>query len=205
VIGERWTLVIVQELMKRPSRYGELLERLPGISTSVLADRLRRLETAGVLERRPAPVGEGNLYELTARGRELETPLQALREWGVSFLVDPSADGHREHRFNMSYVKGIDTLPDATFELRVDGHPTTLTFSAGALHQRAGAPTTPQLAVHTSSTFMSRWAAGDVDWDDGRATGEVAVEGSRESWPNWLAATGYLLAYPPETSNDRPR
>ena len=49
VIGERWTLLIVQELLKEPRRYGALLDRLPGISTSVLADRLRRLERAGVV------------------------------------------------------------------------------------------------------------------------------------------------------------
>jgi DNA-binding HxlR family transcriptional regulator len=53
VIGERWTLVIVQELMKRPSRYGELNRRLPGIGTTVLAERLRKLETSGLVERQP--------------------------------------------------------------------------------------------------------------------------------------------------------
>jgi len=53
VVGDRWTLVIVQELMKRPSRYGELARRLPGISTTVLAERLRKLEAAGVVVRVP--------------------------------------------------------------------------------------------------------------------------------------------------------
>jgi len=57
VIGERWTLVIVQELLKQPRRYGALLDRLPGISTSVLADRLRRLERAGVVAREPGAPG----------------------------------------------------------------------------------------------------------------------------------------------------
>ncbi|HEY1451578.1 MAG TPA: helix-turn-helix domain-containing protein, partial [Solirubrobacteraceae bacterium] len=52
LIGDRWTLVIVQELLKRPSRYGALLDRLPGIGTSLLSDRLRRLEAAGIVVRK---------------------------------------------------------------------------------------------------------------------------------------------------------
>jgi len=69
VVGERWTLVIVQELQKRSMRYGELRRRLPGIGRSVLADRLRKLKTAGVLARRAGAVGESTQYELTDRGR----------------------------------------------------------------------------------------------------------------------------------------
>ena len=90
VVGERWTLVIVQELLKRPSRYSELARRLPGIGTNVLADRLRKLETAGVAERIPGPVGEGVTYALTDRGRGLSDALEALRRWGVSYLTDPN-------------------------------------------------------------------------------------------------------------------
>ena len=67
VVGERWSLVIIQELLKRPSRYGELQARLPGIGSSVLADRLRRLEQAGVVARQPGAVGAGVLYALTDR------------------------------------------------------------------------------------------------------------------------------------------
>src|SRR6266699_1674331 len=83
VIGDRWTLVIVQELMKRRGRYSDLARRLPGISTTVLAQRLRKLEAAGVVERRPAGVGEGVVYALTARGLALDDALAALRRWGV--------------------------------------------------------------------------------------------------------------------------
>ena len=93
VVGERWTLVIVQELLKRSSRYSELARRLPGIGTNVLADRLRKLEAAGVVERIPGPVGEGVTYALTDRGTGLSDALEALRRWGVSYLTDPAADG----------------------------------------------------------------------------------------------------------------
>src|ERR1700733_15558949 len=89
VVAERWPLVIVQELLKQPRRYGTLLDRLPGISTSVLADRLRRLERAGVVAREPGAGGAGVVYALTARGQDLEEALRALRRWGGGFLAGP--------------------------------------------------------------------------------------------------------------------
>src|SRR5260370_644115 len=97
VIGERWTLVIVQELLKQPRRYGALLDRLPGISTSVLADRLRRLERAGVVAREPGAVGAGVVYTLTARGQELEAALRALRRWGAGLPADPTPHRSAQH------------------------------------------------------------------------------------------------------------
>jgi DNA-binding HxlR family transcriptional regulator len=195
VVGERWTLVIVQELLKRGSRYTDLARRLPGMSTTVLAERLRKLEAAGVVERRPGAVGEGVVYRLTDRGLALEDALEALRRWGVTFLADPTADGGAFQAFDMHYVAGIDALEDAEFGLVVDGKPTTLRFAAGRLQHIPGAPQQPELVVHTSSSFMERWAMGAADWDDGIADGHVTLAGSTDAWPRWLAATGYLLAY----------
>jgi DNA-binding HxlR family transcriptional regulator len=203
VLGDRWTLVIIQELLKRPSRYGALVERLPGIGTSLLADRLRRLEAAGVLVRRPGAVGEGVLYELTERGRAIEEPLRALRKWGAQFLFDPTADGRPDQCFDMAYVEGIHALADGEFELVVDDRPTTFTFSNGQLHQEARAAAAAELVVRTTSGFLDRWAAGDVDWDGGVVEGEVTLDGSPEAWRRWLAATGYQLRYEPETANAR--
>jgi DNA-binding HxlR family transcriptional regulator len=198
VVGERWTLVIVQELLKRPSRYSDLAGRLPGIGSSVLAERLRKLEAARVVERVPGSVGEGVMYALTDRGKGLSDALEALRRWGVSYLTDPTADGAAHHEFDLHYVEGIDALHDAEFGLVVDGKPTTLRFSRGYLDQAAGAPAGPILTVHTSSAFMDRWAVGTASWDDGRTTGEVTLEGPDCNWDIWQAATGYLLSYDPE-------
>src|SRR6266545_2922990 len=121
VVGERWTLVIVQELMKRPSRYSDLLRRLPGISTTVLAERLRKLETAGVVERRPGSVGDGIAYAVTDRGLALGDAMEALRRWGVEYLTDPIADGRAGQTFDVHYVEGIDDLDNGEFGLIVDG------------------------------------------------------------------------------------
>ncbi|MEO3759261.1 helix-turn-helix domain-containing protein [Mycobacterium sp. B14F4] len=200
VVGERWTLVIVQELLKRPGRYGELQSRLPGIGTSVLADRLRRLERAGLVVREPGPVGAGVVYALTERGRALDEALCALRRWGVGYLADPTADGSGEQCFDVTYVGGIETVADGKFQLVVDDRPTTLRFAAGRLRQQPGAAPGAELIVRTTSDFLDRWAAGEVSWDDGRANGEVHVEGPAAAWPRWLAATGYLLHVEPDAA-----
>jgi DNA-binding HxlR family transcriptional regulator len=190
VIGERWTLVIIQELLKQPRRYGTLLDRLPGISTSVLADRLRRLErAAGVVTRQTGAVGAGVMYALSARGQELEPALRALRRWGAGFLADPTADGSAQQSFDVSYVAGIRALADGQFQLVVDDRPATLHFTAGRLRQEPGAAPGAELIVRTSSEFLDRWAAGEAGW----------VEGPDAAWPRWLAATGYLLQVEPDT------
>jgi DNA-binding HxlR family transcriptional regulator len=198
VVGDRWTLVIVQELMKRSSRYSELARRLPGVGTTVLADRLRKLEGVGVVERQLGPVGTGVAYCLTERGLGLDEALEALRRWGVNYLTDPSADGAEFHAYDVHYVKGIDALDNIEFGLVVDDRSTTLRFSGGHLEHRAGEPANPLLVVRTSSEFMDRWATGSSTWDDGLEAGEVEVIGPRARWSHWLAATGYLLEFRPE-------
>jgi DNA-binding HxlR family transcriptional regulator len=203
IIGDRWTLVIVQELMKRTSRYGELVRRLPGISTTVLADRLRKLESAGLVERQVGAVGSGVAYAVTEKGRGLADSLEALRRWGVNYLADPSADGAACHTYDVHYVEGIDALDDREFGLVVDGRSSTLRFAGGHLDHLPGQPADPVLVVSTSSAFMERWAAGRSSWDDGLESGEVALAGHRERWSDWLAATGYLLAYSAEAGRSR--
>ena len=83
VLGERWTLLLVRELLRAPLRYGELLEALPGIGTNLLVNRLRDLEAAGVLRRVLAPSPQSAVvYELTERGHALRPAVDALEAWG---------------------------------------------------------------------------------------------------------------------------
>src|SRR5829696_1706317 len=83
VVGERWALLVVRELLLGPKRYSDLARGLPASSPTVLSQRLRDLEAAGILARSVAgpPVG-GRVYGLTPRGRELEEVLLALGRWG---------------------------------------------------------------------------------------------------------------------------
>jgi DNA-binding HxlR family transcriptional regulator len=204
VVGDRWTLVIVQELLKRSRRYSDLVRRLPGIGTTVLADRLRKLEAAGVVERQPRGVGEGVEYALTERGLALDRALDALRRWGVVYLTDPAADGADCHAFDVHYVDGIDALDDCEFALIIDGNPTTLRFETGHLLHVPGAAEHPELTVQTDSAFMERWAAGTASWDDGLRDGDVTITGAATAWSRWLAATGYLFAFEPPSDESFP-
>jgi DNA-binding HxlR family transcriptional regulator len=90
VLGDRWTLLIVRELLGGASGFNELQRGLPGISRSVLTDRLRSLERADIIERRTGPKGRTLDYRLTLAGRDLEAVVQAIGEWGATWsLTDP--------------------------------------------------------------------------------------------------------------------
>src|SRR5690242_2279559 len=94
VIGDRWTLLIVRELLIRgPSRYTDLRSGLPGIPTNLLADRLRELEEADLL-RCELSVGPGSIpvYALTPRGEALEAVIAALGRWAAPLLQSPAKD-----------------------------------------------------------------------------------------------------------------
>jgi DNA-binding HxlR family transcriptional regulator len=96
VVGERWTLLIVRELLRAPRRYGQLLEALPGIGTNLLVNRLRDLEAAGVVGRVLAPSPQSAVvYELTDRGRALQPTVDTLQAWGEanSGLLDHRMSG----------------------------------------------------------------------------------------------------------------
>jgi DNA-binding HxlR family transcriptional regulator len=93
VVGERWTLLIVRDLLLGPRRYGELLERLPGITTNLLAKRLRELVEAGLLEKVTLPPpASTEAYALTQAGAALEPAVMALAGWGGRYMDKPRRD-----------------------------------------------------------------------------------------------------------------
>jgi DNA-binding HxlR family transcriptional regulator len=83
LIGERWSLLIVRDLLLGPKRFSDLREGLPGIGTNILTDRLKHLEQGGLIARRvlPPPAASA-VYELTPYGQGLDGPIQALAQWG---------------------------------------------------------------------------------------------------------------------------
>jgi DNA-binding HxlR family transcriptional regulator len=86
-LGDRWTLLIVREMLGGASGFNELQRGLPGISRSVLTDRMRALERAEVIERRTGPKGRTLEYRLTAAGRDLQPVVQAIGEWGATWSI----------------------------------------------------------------------------------------------------------------------
>ena len=96
LLGERWTLLVMREILfgeprGEPKRFGELLERLPGISRNLLTSRLKRLQAAGVVRRVGAAVGERGIgWEATESGKELVPVLRAIGYWGLRHTNDPT-------------------------------------------------------------------------------------------------------------------
>jgi DNA-binding HxlR family transcriptional regulator len=87
VVGDRWNLLIVRQLLMAPARFRELLDGLPGVATNLLAERLRDLETAGVIERRLAEEGNAIVYALTPWGAELREPIESLIRWSAPLMM----------------------------------------------------------------------------------------------------------------------
>jgi DNA-binding HxlR family transcriptional regulator len=93
LVGERWSLLIVRDLLKGPKRYSDLIAGLPGLGTNILAARLKELEEGEVIRKRKLPPPANcNVYELTEYGAELEEVIQALGRWGFRSLGPPPAD-----------------------------------------------------------------------------------------------------------------
>jgi DNA-binding HxlR family transcriptional regulator len=93
LVGDRWALLVARELMHGPKRYTDLVERLPGIGTNILASRLRELEECGVVQRRTLPPpAASRVYELTDYGRELRPAMRELAIWGARSLGPPTPE-----------------------------------------------------------------------------------------------------------------
>ncbi|MHA5054333.1 winged helix-turn-helix transcriptional regulator [Streptomyces sp. SD15] len=122
VVGDRWTLLIVRELLGGPRRYTDLHADLPGVSTDVLASRLKDMERDGLTTRRRLPPpGAVYVYELTRRGRELLPVLQALGEWGAPALGEPRVtDAVRAHWFALPLLRGLAGETEGLIEVRLD-------------------------------------------------------------------------------------
>jgi DNA-binding HxlR family transcriptional regulator len=122
LVGERWSLLVIHELMRGPKRYTDLVERLPGIGTNILAARLRDLEAHGVVTRRKLPPpAASRVYELTEYGRALRPAIRELALWGARSLGPPSA---WDELFPGWLVNALDTVlaplaPPGRFEFRV--------------------------------------------------------------------------------------
>lgn len=197
LVGERWTMPIVQELLFRPHRYTELVHRLPGVSPNVVADRLKKLEVSGLVERVAPGVGSPVVYRLTDAGRSLEPVFASFRRWGVQYLLADEGPGAAERSFDVSFVDNVAAIPREQYEWRIGDRVLHLEIAGGTLHRRPGHAARPAVVVTTTEAFMRRWAAGETGWDAGRAEGEVQVQGPEDAWQRMLAATGYRRAYEP--------
>ena len=100
LVGERWTLLIVRELLSGPRRYQELLDNLPGIGTNLLAARLRELGDVSIVRKVLLSAPRVRAYELTEMGRALEPAVVELARWGVIVLGHPRPNDHWSAQWN---------------------------------------------------------------------------------------------------------
>jgi DNA-binding HxlR family transcriptional regulator len=122
LVGDRWALLVVRELIHGPKRYSDLGEHLAGIGTNILAARLRELEAAGIIRKRTlAPPAASRVYELTDYGRELRGVIRELALWGARSLGPPAEE---EQLFPGWLYNAMDVIlapsaPSGRFEFRV--------------------------------------------------------------------------------------
>jgi DNA-binding HxlR family transcriptional regulator len=122
LVGERWALLVVRELMRGPKRYTDLAEHLPGIGTNILASRLRDLEACGLVTKRTLPPpAASRVYELTDYGRSLRPVVRELALWGARSLGPPTAE---DELFSGWLENALDTVlapiaPPGRFEFRI--------------------------------------------------------------------------------------
>jgi DNA-binding HxlR family transcriptional regulator len=187
LVGERWALLIVRELLHGPKRYTDLAEGLPGIGTNILADRLRDLEQAGVVQRRKLPPpAPATVYELTAYGLELEEVMHALARWGARSLGPPGPDDELYPEwgvnalaalFNPEHARGLTE----TYVLRVGEDAFTARIEDGHLRSEVGAAEDADLDVGMDMTTFFGLASGELAPRDALAQGRLRLEGEPET------------------------
>jgi DNA-binding HxlR family transcriptional regulator len=195
VIGERWALLLVRELLLGPKRFTDLRAGLPGASPNVLSQRLRDLEEAGVIERRrldpPAAIW---VYALTARGEELEELVLALSRWGTRTAV-PSSAGRLgvdammialRTTFDPAATEGLG----ATFGLRIDDERFRARVEGGRLTLERGRAPDADATLACDTEALHRLVFAGRRMRDAEEAGELRITGDRR------AAARFLKLFP---------
>jgi DNA-binding HxlR family transcriptional regulator len=178
VVGERWSLLVVRELLLGPRRYTDLLAGLPGVPTNLLANRLKDLQAAGVVTQRVLPPpSAATVYELTEAGRALRGALGELRAWGQRYGPAPQAEDAVRPAWVLLNASGRPVaLPaDRTIELRVGQDSFDLGGDGGRLTIRNGPAHRPAATVTMPPDILYRLLAGRLTVS--RAARQATVDG----------------------------
>ena len=179
VVGDRWVLLIVRELLALgPSRYSDLKRGLPGIATNLLADRLRSMEAEGLIERYDAPPPVGTtLFRLTDRGRQLQDVLTALAAWGLETMApgpDPD-DAVQPHWPALAGALLLPELPTSGTEIVLgiesDGETLRIVLREDTFEIRRGSAPAPDLTLTGTSTLVGAVLSGALTPGEATAAG----------------------------------
>jgi DNA-binding HxlR family transcriptional regulator/putative sterol carrier protein len=184
VVGERWALLVVRELLLGPKRYTDLQRGLPNASPNVLSERLRELERAGVVRRRKLPPPAGSrIYELTDWGRELEETLLSLGRWAARSPSPPSdapigADSlilALRERFDAGAADGLR----AGYELRLGEDRFVVEVADDAIEGARGGADRPDATVDTDPDTLAAVLWQGRKLADARRSGKLTIEGDK--------------------------
>ncbi|MEU2072797.1 winged helix-turn-helix transcriptional regulator [Streptomyces sp. NPDC056202] len=184
LVGDRWTLLVVRELLAGPRRYTDLHADLPGVSTDMLAGRLKDMEGAElVTRRRLPPPASAFVYELTPRGRDLLPVLRTLAAWGAPDLGEPRpTDAVRAHWYAIPLLGALAelgpgvvqvTLDEGEFFVRVEGDG-AVSYGDGAYD--GGTPEVPDARLRTDVATCRALAGGESTLAEAIETGRAALE-----------------------------
>ncbi|MBO3753166.1 transcriptional regulator [Streptosporangiaceae bacterium NEAU-GS5] len=198
VIGDRWTLLVLRDLLLGPLRFGDLLEGLPGIGTNTLTARLKHLESSDVIHRRLLPMPDrGIVYELTAYGRELEPILLALGRWGTKSMGRLPADVTSRSRWlvaaMLAFHDETQRIPQpTTWELRLTDGPFTVQAEGTSLAITAGTPDHADLILTTNDESLHQLLTHRLNPAEAITTGALTLEGDAAQLPPLIG----LFAFP---------
>jgi DNA-binding HxlR family transcriptional regulator len=198
VIGDRWTALVVRDLLLGPLRFGDLAEGLPGIGTNTLTARLKHLEASGVVHRRLLPRPDrGTVYELTALGRELEPILMALGRWGTKSMGRLPPDVASRSRWLVAAMLAFHdesrrVARPTTWELRLTDGAFTVQAEGRNLTVTAGAPDDADLTITTTDEDLHRLLTRLLSPTEAVATGAATLDGDASA----LARLVELFAFP---------
>ena len=177
VVGNRWSLLIVRELLGGPARYGQLQAGLPGIATNLLAERLREMEEAGVVQRQLDSDSNGVAYALTPWGRELRGPIAALVSWSTPLMVSgPSGDSFRTHWLVValeSLLNGKRTDVPATVGVEVDGTTVTVRVDETGAHTTLEVDGQPETVLRAEPMVVLGLASGMLTVEQAISSGDL--------------------------------
>ena len=194
LIGDRWALLVVRELLLGPKRFSELRRGLPGAGQSMLTHRLAELERAGVLRRRHlGPPASAQGYELTDRGHALEPVLLALGHWGsrtpLTSTTELSVDA-LALALRTTFDPAAAGSLRLTGELRLDGDTLVAVVQDGTFGISRGVARDPDVGIEAGAAAFRGLVFGAQALDAAEEAGLVSVRGDRE------AATRLLALFP---------
>jgi DNA-binding HxlR family transcriptional regulator len=191
VVGERWALLVVRELLLGPKRFTDLRAGLPNLSPDVLSQRLRELEADGVVTRRRLPPPAGSkVYELTERGLELEPVILALGRWGTSVPFPP--DGHELGPD--STILALKTVIDPetarngamSVELRLGEQTFSVQVDGGGIEIARGSAEDPDAVLTTSTMTLVAMLWQGLGLGEAVRSGAAETEGDRRKLERFL-------------------